>query len=200
MTTQAMQVMHSSVESDWRTPPECFEALDREFQFGLDAAADEGSHLTPRWLGPGSVYADALAVADWALVDGYSLSIFLNPPFSRTKARSWKGNPDRNPFRIANWAKKCWEESQRGATIVGLFPFAPQTDWYRRYVYGHRQDGGWEGHAAKEERRLPHRISFLHPEGKPAANAGVNTTIIVWGPMKGAVGPWLPHAYYWSWK
>jgi phage N-6-adenine-methyltransferase len=195
MNPHDQRVIHSSQESDWRTPPECFVALQHEFGFMVDAAADPSSALCPTWFGPGSAIAEDGLSAAWAG------TIFLNPPYSRTKARAWTGTGP-NPYRIEQWAKKCWEESQRGCTIVGLFPFAPQTDWYRRYVYGHTRGTrlSWEGHAAKEERRLPHRISFLRPDGSPAANAGVNTAVIVWTPIRGAVGPWQPFSWYWSWK
>jgi hypothetical protein len=39
MTTHAMEILHSSVESDWRTPDPCFQALHEEFRFQIDAAA-----------------------------------------------------------------------------------------------------------------------------------------------------------------
>lgn len=204
MNPHDRRIIHSSQESDWRTPPECFQALDVEFSFQLDAAADEASCLvfhagiigrTPSYLGPGCPLGENALAVPWA-----PQRIFLNPPFSREKARAWNGPARENPYRIEHWAKKCWEESQRGCTIVGLFPFAPQTSWYRCYVYGHTKDGQWSGHAAKEERRIPHRISFLSPDGTPSGNAGVNTAVIVWTPMTGAVGPWTPHQWYWSWK
>ena len=204
------KIIHSSNESDWRTPPACYAALCTEFHFGLDAAADETSALAQYWLGPGGLEPDALVATEWSKYatwpdESGALPVFLNPPFSRTKARQWEGGePLLNPYRIENWARKCWEESQKGCTIVGLFPFAPQTDWYRYWVYGQQPIAGggmtWRGHAAQQERRLPHRISFLRPDGSAAGNAGVNTAVIVWSPMRVVVGPWLPHSFYWSFR
>lgn len=202
MNTHDRQVIHSSAESDWRTPPALFAALYKEFSFQTDAAADAASALCASWYGPGSSFAaDALSIT-WPVEWG---PFFLNPPFSRTKARAWEGQDQSiNPYRIENWARKCWEESQRGCTIVGLFPFAPQTEWYRQCVYGHHDDSSpkfvWNGHAAQQERRLPHRVSFLKPDGTESGNAGVNTAVIVWTPMTGAVGPWQPFSYYWSYR
>jgi hypothetical protein len=216
-------VMHSSFESDYRTPGDCFGVLNAEFHFGIDLAADRESALCERYLGPESNWADNALVTDWANYAHFGAQ-FLNPPFSKTLVNAYntgrikdsvgltvKHEIDREKaksYDIANWARKCWEESQKGATIVGVFPFAPQTDWYRQYVYGHIQgeiiDGRypitWNGHAAREERRLPHRISFLEPDGTPTGNAGVNSVIIVWKPNHGIVGPWQPHQFYWSYR
>jgi hypothetical protein len=226
MTTQAMAVMHSSTESDWRTPHACFDALDREWHFKWDLAADETSSLVrlddqPYFYGPGSIYAEDALTVDWPR----GVACFLNPPFSRTRAAAYRTgrikqgtawvahpiDPDKaRTYEIERWAEKCWQESQQGTTIVALIPFAPQTEWYRQYVYGHQyptnimgetlRDQSWSGHAALQERRLPHRISYLRPDGSPAANAGVNTAVIVWQPNFGIVGPWQPWSCYWSYR
>lgn len=220
MTSHDQQIIHSSEESDWRTPPACYAALDADAFFEIDLAADTENHLASRWLGPGSEFVeDALAV-DWcALADGHGFAPvgFLNMPFSRKKSRAyrtgriqdaegvWQPHPidlaRSLVYEVETWAEKCWKESQRGFTIYAVMPFAPQTDWYRSYVQGHTEDfRGWSGHAAQQERRLPHRISFLRPDGSAAANAGVNSAIVVWTPMRGAVGPWQPHSFYWSYR
>lgn len=216
------QILHSSMESNWRTPRPCYERLDREFNFYWDLAADRDSSCCgEHFFGPGSKYGeDALAI-DWnddrlhVLRGNRHLPRFLNPPFSKTlmnayrtgrirAGREWVEHPvdeqKAKSYDISEWAKKCWTESQKGATVVGIFPFAPQTDWYRQYVYGHTPEGGWAGHAAMQERRLPHRISFLQPDGSPAGNAGVNSVIVVWQPNCGIVGPWTPWTCYWSYR
>lgn len=226
MSTHDQRILHSSESPDWRTPRECFDALDREFVFEWDLAADATSTLCTAadsvwYLGPGSPHGeDALTVAWHKLLSPVG---FLNPPFSRRLAAAYRTgriknedhwvSHEQNPakalwYEIDAWAEKCWTESQLGATIVGLFPFAPQTDWYRQYVYGHcipegapvGREYAWSGHAAREERRLSHRISFLRPDGSTAANAGVNTAIVVWKPSPGIVGPWQPHSFYWSYR
>lgn len=226
MNPHDQRIIHSSEDPNWRTPRACYDALDREFFFEIDLAADAESCLHPDcWLGPGSPLGENALVADWMAVAS-KLSVlpsgFLNMPFSRMLAAAyrtgrikregvWVEHPidllKAQSYEIESWVQKCWEESQRGFTVAALVPFAPQTEWYRRYVYGHapieQQEGGytgWSGHAAREERRLPHRISFLRPDGSPAANAGVNTAIIVWKPGTGIVGPWQPHQFYWSYR
>lgn len=214
-------IVWGSNESDYRTPPSRFVTLNYEFHFAVDLAANRASALCERYLGPESNWADNALVEDWSKYAHFG-SMFLNPPFSKTLVNAyntgrikvdgkWVDHPiDRElakAYDIENWARKCWEESQKGATIVGIFPFAPQTDWYRSYVYGHipvtTEDGprvDWNGHAAREERRLPHRISFLTPAGEKIGNAGVNSVIVVWKPNYGLVGPWQPWQCYWSYR
>lgn len=222
------QIIHSSEESNWRTPEPLVSALHEEtYQgIGIDLAADRDSRKFPIWLGPGSPHGENALEVSWLdLMLRLDLAPigFLNPPFSRKLARAystgriqvggeWQPHPvDPSLARIYNvepWAEKCWRESLAGMTTYAVVPFAPQTDWYRRYVYGHIQgeivDGRypttWIGHAAMEERRLPHRISFLWPDGSPAQNAGVNSVIVKWAPGSRIVGPWQPHSFYWSYR
>lgn len=219
-------ILWSSAEANYRTPKDCYETLNAEFSFLIDAAADVTSALCHWWMGPGSWTGaeDALA-ADWNALIGRAQdgsgqrAIFINPPFSKTLLNAYNTGRikvdgewvphEKNPLKaraydIANWANKCWTESQKGATIVGIFPFAPQTEWYRQYILGHLLTPNgptlWMGHAAREERRLPHRISFLQPDGTPTGNAGVNSVIVVWKPNYGIVGPYQPHSFYWSYR
>ena len=186
-------VMHSSARSDWRTPPAMFKALDAEFSFKVDVAADADNHLSLFWYGPGSSYPDALQIP-W----DPAAPLFINPPYDKTHP-------------VGPWVEKAWVESQRGCTVVGVLPFSPQTQWYRRWVMGQcaepyedlvDDDRGklWMGHAAMEERRLPHRVSFLLPDGSPAQNAPGNTVVVVWRPNYGLVGPWQPAVRYWSYR
>jgi len=62
----------------WRTPRALFAALDAEFGFDLDLAADATNTLCRRWLGPGGLAEDALA-ARWA---DFGRVGFLNMPYS----------------------------------------------------------------------------------------------------------------------
>lgn len=217
-------IIHGSNESDYRTPVLAFVKLDDEFHFDWDLAANKENALCSSWLGPGGFQKNAL-LTDWAqLPTTPGRAKFLNPPFSKTLVNAYNTGRTKvdgkwveheidrekaKTYDIAEWARKCWEESLKGATIVGVFPFAPQTDWYREYVYGHVEELdaggeetfiGWSTHAAREERRLPHRISFLQPDGTPTGNAGVNSVVIVWKPSAGIIGPWQPHQFYWSYR
>jgi phage N-6-adenine-methyltransferase len=205
--TEAVQ--HSSKDPNWRTPPTLFAALDREVCFVLDVAADRQNKLCGHYFGldqDDETLRNGLQV-DWAAyVDRYypvdvmknPLAVFMNPPYSKELKQP-----------IAPWIRKAYEESLKGLVVYGVIPYSPQTEWWRRWVEGQVEseladDIGvlvtWSGHAATETRKIPHRVSFLRPDGTEEGNAGGNTAIVKWTPTWGRVGPWVPYAPYWSWK
>ena len=101
MLAHDRRIIHSSEESNWRTPPACYQKLRESFNFAIDLAADAESALTERYFGPGSEWGeDALAV-DWSQWAQYG-AMFLNPPYSK-----------KQKMPIEAWVKKCWEESQK---------------------------------------------------------------------------------------
>lgn len=234
-----MRIRNASQDPDWRTPPELMKPLLRVFPIQIDLAATLSTRVVPLYLGPdqpAAIVQDALATSwmhaadDWGVVP----CGFLNPPYSLSKIRElkkeWAARPVASPedaaylaavytpqiraLRIEAWAQKAYEESLQGFTTIGVFPYAPQTRWFRQYVLGHaprpkatEQYGectypliGWSGHAALDCWILAHRISYLRPDGSPAANANVNSCIIHWGPNPGFVGPWVPSFRSWSYR
>ncbi len=195
MKAHIQRVQHSSAKSDWRTPPALYQALDAEFHFSLDAAADQRNHLARYWFGPGGLEPNGLAATAWRDYahdpdEPFRRAVFMNPPYAKAE-----GLP------IEPWIRKAWEESQQGATVVGVLPFNPQTAWYRGWVCGvgtfQEANGFW---AAQEERRLSHRVTFNRPDGTPADNAPGNTVIVIWQPTTGYAGPWQPAVRYWSYR
>lgn len=226
-------VQHSSEDPNWRTPRALFDALDKHFNFLFDAASSGTDCLTmQRGLGPGSQWGENALTVDWLQVTrlmiqhydqnfiGGRQAIFINPPYSRRKLRETK-DPS---YDIAAWARKCYGEAKAGCTIVGLFPYSPQTEWYRRWVMGHAdmhqtkpgewvgadpgwhpQDGwkrwDWAGFAADAVWKLRRRVSYVNAlTGEAGDNAGGNSCVIVWRPNPGIVGPWQPCERYWDWQ
>lgn len=91
----------------WRTPPEVFQALDAEFGFYLDAAADHDNTLCRLYL---TQEDDALA-CDWSS----NGAIFCNPPYSN----------------IRPWVDKAAEQSRKqNKTVVMLLPADTSTGWF----------------------------------------------------------------------
>jgi len=205
------QVLHGSTESDWRTPKELFAALDAIFEFDIDAAANEQNTLCSVWFGPGGRYPDALKQPYWmvGIADdqggGYNdaQTVFVNPPYSKAAYRATKDPA----YLVAAWAEKCYQESLKGLTIVGLFPYAVQTGWFRQWVYGQlfdpanvdSDDWGWSGHAADAIWKFPHRINFVRPDGTAAANAAINHCLCIWRPTR-FVGPFQPAERYFTYR
>lgn len=202
--TEAVQ--HSSKDPNWRTPPQLFAALREEFPLFIDVAATKQDKLCPHYFGPDQVdetLRNGLTV-DWkAYADRYydtlsieRVAVFMNPPYSRELKQP-----------IGPWIQKAWEESLKGLTVVGVIPYSVQTEWWREWVEGHgteESDQGpmltWSGHAARETRKIPHRVTFLRPDGSVEWNAGGNTAIVVWKPPCGIYGPFVPHAFYWEYE
>jgi phage N-6-adenine-methyltransferase len=196
------KVQHSSKFPDWRTPSRLFAQLDQEFAFVLDAAADAKNKLCPHYFGPDHslpALRDGLAV-DWAqyISECYAgtyppfpprLAVFCNPPYSREAK-----------MPIGPWIRKCCEEAQKGLTVVGVIPYSVQTDWWRRFVEGHAVTVLDTFPAAREVRKIPHRVTFLRPDGSIEGNAGGNTAIVVWKPACGLVAPWVPFSCYWDYE
>lgn len=210
MNDHKLQMLHSSEQADWRTPPELYTALARTFAFDVDLAATLDSCLVLRegekgvnayYLGPD--HTD-LAMRDALQVPWHTLGTvgFLNPPYSLSLysdgLKAGVVREDLQWLLIENWARKAFNESEAGFTTIGVFPYAPQTEWFRFYVMGH--GNSWRGHAALDYWKLPHRVSFLRANGEPAANANVNTCIVIWGPNPGFVGPWVPSGRYWTYR
>lgn len=106
----------SSARDDWETPQPLFDALDAEFGFTLDAAANRGNAKRPVWYGPGSPCGveDALSVP-W---DGV---VWLNPPYGR---------------QIGRWvaAAHRWGRSGQCQVVVALLPARTDTAWFHRHV------------------------------------------------------------------
>jgi len=102
-----------SAGDDRGTPQKLFDALNAEFHFDLDCAADSRNHKCDLWLGEGGIEFDALE-ADWGGCTG-----FLNPPYSLCGA----------------FVKKARAEADKGATVVMLLPVRSDTKWWHDYVY-----------------------------------------------------------------
>lgn len=101
---------------DWGTPPALYLALDREFGFTLDAAADAHNAKHARFVDRD---VDALGIT-WA-----GERVFCNPPYGRGLER---------------WIRKGFlEASERGALVVFLVPSRTDTAWFHEFVLPHAE-------------------------------------------------------------
>ena len=129
--------MFSSERPDWGTPRHHFAAWDTEFGgFDLDAAARADNALVGRWLGPGGLAPDALAVP-WA---DYGRRVWCNPPYSRRA--------------MGAWFLRAREAAAAGATVVMLLASRTDNAWFHDHVLG-----------VAEIRFLRGRIKFVPPPG-----------------------------------
>lgn len=102
--------------TEWETPQEFFDELDREFHFSLDVCATARNTKVSLFL---SKDDDALSATWGAHV------CWMNPPYGR---------------ELPRWIEKAYVESRvRGATIVALLPARTDTRWFHNYVLPHAE-------------------------------------------------------------
>jgi phage N-6-adenine-methyltransferase len=100
----------------WRTPEALYRALDQEFAFTLDAAADDGNAVCDRFFDQAS---DAIGQS-WA-----AERVFCNPPYGRG---------------LDEWVRKGMLEAQdSGALVVMVLPARTGNIWFHRYVLPHAE-------------------------------------------------------------
>jgi site-specific DNA-methyltransferase (adenine-specific) len=99
----------------WKTPPEIFETLDREFNFTLDPCATPATAKCATFFDESS---DGLVQA-WG-----EHRVFMNPPYGR---------------EIYAWTRKAREAAERGALVVGLLPASTDLAWWHEDVVGHAE-------------------------------------------------------------
>lgn len=101
-------VTKSSVRHDWETPPEFFDALNREFGFTLDVCATPENAKCKEFL---TVRENGLA-APWG-----TNVCWMNPPYG---------------VDLPRWMTKAHDAAHAGATVVCLVPARTHTKWFHR--------------------------------------------------------------------
>lgn len=104
---------------EYATPRDFVEAVRKRLgitNFSWDLAASSDNTVCPRYI---DVATNSLTV-DWNNLGQRDCWLWLNPPFAD----------------IAPWARKCAEESDKGARIVFLVPASVGSNWYAQYVHG----------------------------------------------------------------
>lgn len=104
----------SKTKQDYGTPDDFFAACSKQLNFTHDLAASEDDTRCVRFI---SEESDSLGYG-WHKIEN-SDWLWLNPPFSN----------------ITPWAKKCHEESRRGAKIALLTPASVGANWFGDYVF-----------------------------------------------------------------
>jgi len=103
----------------WATPRSLFAALDAEFVFVRDLAAEAWSTKVP---GAYFTREDDALTRDWHTAGGWQ---FLNPPFSEIPA----------------WVGKARREAELGARIVMVLPaHRCEQPWFHEHVIGHARE------------------------------------------------------------
>lgn len=105
------QSLFSSRSEEWPTPPDFFAQLHAEFSFTLDPCATRKNAKCRKFF---TKEANGLE-RSWD-----SETVFCNPPYGK---------------HMREWARKCYEASRHGATVVLLAHARTDTRWFHEWVY-----------------------------------------------------------------
>jgi len=160
----------SNSEGDlWRTPPEVFSALNKEFNFGADMACSNENKLCQI----GYTEQDNSLNLYWHYeieeiiqVDGLKY-VWCNPPYS-------------NPLP---WVGKAIESQKHGLGVVMLLNADDSPQWFYealkgvseiRRITGYKQGGKWKNG----------RLEFINHKGEPVKGNNKAQFILVFNPFK----------------
>jgi len=104
-------LMFSSASSEWETPPEVFDPLNKEFGFTLDVCASAENYKCGRYF---DSTTDAFG-EPWPHTD----VCWMNPPYGR---------------EIIHWVNHAYCVGENGGKVVCLLPARTDTKWWHDYV------------------------------------------------------------------
>ena len=154
----------------WRTPPEVFNNLNREFGFLADMACTFENRLCPIGFDE-SINSLSFNWSDRCLCLNSSIAakyVWCNPPYSN----------------ISPWVDKAIEAQLDGLGIVMLLNQDTSVGWFYkalkyaseiRYITGSEKEGG--GFSGG-------RLAFIDENGKPASGNNKPQFILVFNPFK----------------
>jgi len=152
----------------WRTPPEVFNTLNKEFNFMADMAASHENALLPLHF---TEKMDSLSF-DWAdepcLQSNRTRYVFINPPYSKPMP----------------WVKQAVKAQLNGLGVVMVLNADTSVSWFTeaiktlsevRFIIGDEKENG--GYSIG-------RIHFLDGEGDPGKKNNKPQFILVFNPHK----------------
>mgnify|MGYP003663486655 CR=1 FL=1 len=146
--------LFSSASVEWATPQNLFDVLHGEFDFVLDAAAQESNTKCLDFISPSQ---DGLA-CEWVAMMGYAGAVWLNPPWGRA---------------VGKWVAKAFEQScKHRLPVVCLLPANTDTKWWHDYVMH-----------ATQVRFIKGRLKFVRDDGHtgPCPTGAAVVVFTPWG-------------------
>lgn len=161
-------LMFSKASDLWSTPQDLFDALDAEFHFDIDVAADESNHKCDIYLTEGM---DALR-QEWDCGFGDRGTVaWMNPPYSKCREFIARASAMRHA----------------GVTTVALVPSRTDTRWWHDHVWNRAANAPY---ANVEVRFIKGRVKF----GGAAQGAPFPSVVIVFRAFAGAVAELVERA------
>jgi phage N-6-adenine-methyltransferase len=146
--------LDDDMKNSWGTDPDVFNAMDKEFNFSLDAAASNSNYLCEWYLTKedNALEIDwVIAIQDHALVS--KTAVWVNPPYGRGY--------------IQKFMNKAIEQKAKGVTTVMLVPATLDAQWLPL-------------HSISEIRVVTGgRLSFYHPVTGKKVNGNTKGSMFV---------------------
>ena len=100
--------------TEWETPQDFFDFLNRIFKFDIDACATKHNAKCKRYFTPEIN----------SLTQDWTGTVWCNPPYDRS---------------IEKWLNKAQQSHEKGAVVVMLLPAKTDTKWIHKHVFGKTQ-------------------------------------------------------------
>ena len=155
----------------WRTPPEVFDTLNKEFVFLADTACTYENKLCPVGF---TEESDSLA-EPWLerLKNSY--------PYVGGNAYVWCNPPYSNPMP---WVKKALEAQRDGLGVVMLLNQDTSVGWFKEALKGVSEIRYITGQPKEKGGYSSGRLDFLDENGNPAKGNNKAQFILVFNPFK----------------
>jgi len=139
------------MNDEWGTPLKLFNDLDKEFNFTVDPCG-----ISKRVLKKNMITLDIRKGQDGLDYAWCDHSVFVNPPFSRSK--------------VVKWCHKIYDEHYLTKHIVLLCPLSiASTKYFHRYIYPIR----------REIRLLEGRVKYSPLDGQKATSPSFGSMIVI---------------------
>jgi phage N-6-adenine-methyltransferase len=155
----------------WRTPPEVFNTLNREFNFVADMACSDENKLCHVGY---TEQSDSLSLNWMNEIDGIDFDyaankyVWCNPPYS-------------NPLP---WVNKALEAQKDGLGVVMLLNNDMSVGWFARALIGVSEVRCIIGDLKENGSYSSGRIGFLNGEGKPVNGNNKPQFFLIFNPFK----------------
>lgn len=155
----------------WRTPPEVFETLNKEFVFLADTACTYENKLCK--IGFTEKYD--------SLDEPWLQRLRRSDPYISGNAYVWCNPPYSDPMP---WVKKALESQKDGLGVVMLLNQDTSVGWFKEALKGVSEIRYITGYLKENGKAASGRLDFLDSNGAPAKGNNKAQFILVFNPFK----------------
>ena len=155
----------------WRTPPEVFETLNKEFVFLADTACTYENKLCPV----------GFTEENDSLAEPWLERLKNSYPYIGGNAYVWCNPPYSDPMP---WVKKALEAQKDGLGVVMLLNQDTSVGWYAEALKGASEIRHIIGDPKPSGGYSSGRLAFLGADGKPTKGNNKAQMILVFNPFK----------------